>query len=65
MFSEGFRDKIFDTKTVAALQHALADQSSIVRTKVVKFLIAAIAQGVLQYVRGIFVPNRLQRAFGT
>ena len=57
MFSEGFRDKIFDTETVAALRHALADKAVVVRTEVIKFYIAAIAQGVLHCFRGIYIPK--------
>ena len=47
MFVEGFREKIFDTMTVAALRHALADKASVVRIEAVKFFIAAVAQGML------------------
>ena len=36
---------IFDTKTVAALVCALADEDSNVRAEVVVFFIAAVAQG--------------------
>ena len=65
MFAEGFRDKIFDTETVAVLRCALADKYSAVRTEAVKFFIAAIAQGVLHCFRGILIPKCLQRAFET
>ena len=63
MFAEGVRDKIFDTKTVAALRFALVDEDSVVEA--VKFFIAAIAQGVVHCFRGIFLLKCLQRAFGT
>ena len=65
MSAEGFRDKIFDTKTIVALGRALADKASVVRTEAVKFFNASLAQGVLHYFRRIFIPNFLQRAFGT
>jgi HEAT repeat protein len=35
IFAEGFRDKIFDTETVAALVHALGDEDSNVRSSAV------------------------------
>ena len=64
MFAEGFRDKIFDIETIDVLVGALLDKASLVRAEVVKFFIAAIAQGVLHCIRGIFIPKCLQRAFG-
>ena len=57
MFSEGFRDKIFDSKTVAAFRRALTDEDSVVEA--VRFFVAAIVQGVLHCFRGIFIPKCL------
>jgi hypothetical protein len=65
MFAGGFRDKIFDTNTVATLGRALGDGDSNVRSSVVKFFTAAIAQGELGCSHRIFILKYLQRAFGT
>ena len=65
MSAEGFRGKIFDTESIAALGCALVDKASVLRTEAVKFFIAAIAQGVLHCFRGLFIPKYLQRALGT
>ena len=59
MFAEGFRDKIFDTETVAALRRALlvAYNKASVRSEAVKFFIAAIAQGVHHCLVGYSYQN--------
>ena len=65
IFAEGFRDKVFDTKIVAALGHALGDTHTNVRTSVVEFFTAAVVQGALHCFDRIFIPKYLQRGFGT
>ena len=45
MFAEGFRDKIFDTETVAALRRSLlVAYKASVRSEAVKFFIASAKQ---------------------
>ena len=56
MFAEGFRDKIFDTETIAVFGCALVDKASVFRTEAVKFFITAIAQGALYCFRRVFLP---------
>ena len=65
IFAGGLWDKIFVTGTVAAFGHALDGRDSYVRTSMVKFFTAAIAQGALQFFRRIFSLKYLQRVFGT
>jgi len=55
LFTEGFRDKIFDTEMVATLGHALGHEDVDIRTSGVEILTAALAQGVLHYFYGIFI----------
>jgi hypothetical protein len=43
--TEGFRDKIFNTKIVAALGRALSDTDYMVTGSAVEFFSAATAQG--------------------
>jgi hypothetical protein len=47
IFVEDFRDRIFDTEIIAALGRALKDESSDVRSSVVKIFTVAMAQGAL------------------
>ena len=49
IFPEGMRDKIFDTKIIAALGRALGDSFSSPRRSAVEFFTAALAQGVLLF----------------
>jgi len=65
VFAEGSWDKIFDTKTIAALGHALSSKTYHLRSSVVNFFTAAVAQGVLHCCDGILIPKYLQRGFGT
>ena len=65
MIAEGVRDKIFDAEIVSALGRALSDKDSNVGRSAINFFTAAIAQGAPRCFRGIFIPNHLQRAFGT
>lgn len=65
IFSEGFRDKIFDIETVTALGHALGHKDVDIRSSAVKILTAAVTQGVLCYFYRIFILNCSQRGFGT
>ena len=64
IFTDGFRDKIFDTKIVAALVHALDDTSFDLRTSAVKIFTAVTAQGALSCFHGILTPKYSQRGFG-
>jgi len=48
VFADEFRDKIFNTEMVTAIAHALSDESSFLRSSVVEFFTAAVAQGVLR-----------------
>jgi len=68
MFSEGFRDKIFNTEIIAALGRALSDKTSRydhLRISAVNFFTAAVAQGARHFFDGILIPKYLQRGFGT
>ena len=65
MLAGGFRDNIFDTETAATLRRALCDKNLDGRPSAVKIFTVAIAEGVLRYFRGIFIPKYLQGAFGT
>ena len=65
IFADGFRDKIFDTVIVAALGRALSDETSYLRSGVVEFFTAAVAQGALRFFHRIFIPTYDQRGFGT
>ena len=66
MFAEGLWDKIFVTGTIAALGHALGDKDFNIRTSMVKFFTAAIAQGALLFFFcRIYLLKFLQRVFGT
>ena len=65
IFAEGFRDKIFDTETFAALGRALGDKSFDIRIKVVELFTVAMAQGALHCSCRIFIPKYFQRVFGT
>ena len=68
VFSEGFRDKIFNTEIIAALGNALSDKTSRynhLRISAVNFFTAAVAQGALRFFDGILIPNYSQRGFGT
>lgn len=61
---EGFRDKIFDTETIAALRRALSNEDSYIRSSTVEFFTAAVAQGALHCFPGILIPTCSQRGFG-
>ena len=60
-----FRDKIFDTETIATLGRALDDQDFIVRRSAVELFTAAMAQGGAHCFYRIVIPKYSQRAFGT
>jgi hypothetical protein len=47
IFPDGFRDKIFDTETVATIGRALEGSDKSTRQSAVKFFTAAAAQGAL------------------
>ena len=64
-FADGFRDEIFDTKIVAALRHALANESQDLSNSEVEFFTAAMAQGALNFFYGRFISKYSQRDFGT
>ena len=54
--TEGFRDKIFDTKILSVLVQALDDDSDTTRRmNVIKIFTSAIAQGVPDVYNGIFI----------
>jgi hypothetical protein len=65
IFTEGFRDKIFDAEIVAALGRALSDENYDLRNNAVEIFTAAIAQGAPCCFYGIFTPKYVQRGFGT
>jgi len=66
IFAEGFRDKIFDTETIAALLgRALRDNVDDVRTSVVKSFTAAMAQGAPHCFHATFVLKISQLHFDT
>ena len=52
IFAGGLWDKIFVTGTVAALGDALSDRDFNIRTSMVKFFTAAIAQGAPHFFAG-------------
>lgn len=62
---EGFRNKIFDTEIIAALERALNDEKDDIRSSTVHIFTAAISQGALCFFHGIFIPKYLQRVVGT
>jgi hypothetical protein len=64
-FAEGFRDKIFDSEIIAALEYALNEQDYGIRSSIVQVFTAAIGQGVLCYFTMIFITKCSQRVFGT
>ena len=57
IFADGFRGKIFNTEIVAALGHALSNDTSYLRSSVVEFFTAAVAQGALRLLYGILIPK--------
>jgi len=59
LFTEGLRDKIFDTEIIAALGRALSDETSYIRNSAVEIFTAAVAQGALRCFHGIFIPKYL------
>ena len=54
MIAEGFRDKIFDIKLVAALGRALGDEDYDTKSSAFEIFTAAIAQGAPHHFHGIF-----------
>ena len=50
---EGFRNKIFDTEIIAALERALNDEKDDIRSSTVHIFTAAISQGALFFSRHI------------
>ena len=65
IFSDGFRDKIFDMEFITVLGHALDDKNSNMRNSAVDIFIAAIAQGTLSLFFMILILKYLQMAFRT
>ena len=65
IFAEGFRDKLFDTETIATLGRALDDEDLFVKCSAVELFTAAMAQGGAHCFYRIFILKYLQRAFGT
>jgi hypothetical protein len=65
LFTEGFRDKIFDAEILTTLRCALSHESYYNGSGVVELFTAAVAQGAPQFFHGIFMPTYLQRGFGT
>ena len=65
IFAEGFRDKLFDTETIATLGFALDDRNHFVRMCAVELFTAAMAQGGAHCFYRIFILKYSQRAFGT
>ena len=65
IFTEGIRDKIFDTEIVAALGRALGHSDYSARSSTVEFFTAALAQGALLCFHGILSLKYSQRGFGT
>ena len=63
--AEGFRDKLFDTETVAAFIRAIRDKDPYVRCSAVKLFTAAMAQGEAHCFYRIFILKYSQRAFET
>jgi len=53
----GIRDKIFDSKILAALGHALEDEDWTIRQNMVKFFTAAIAQSMPYFFSSVFILN--------
>ena len=64
IFAEGFRDKIFDAKIVAALGRTLTRETSDLGSSLVGFFMVAMDQGVLHCFDKIFIPKYSQRVFG-
>jgi hypothetical protein len=54
-FAEGFRDKIFNTEIIAALEHALNDEDSYIRSRTVEIFTVPVAQGGLYCFYRIFI----------
>jgi hypothetical protein len=66
IFLDGFRDKIFDTKIVAALRrHISRFPFNDGRQSAVEFFTAAVAQGALLCFDGILTLKYSQPGFGT
>ena len=67
IFVEGFRDKLFDTETIAAFIRALRDEYATddVRSSTIKLFTAAMAQGEAHCFYRIFILKYSQRAFET
>ena len=65
IFADDFRAKKFETGTVTRSVRVIGDRVSVLESEMVKFFIAAIAQGALRCFHGIFILKCLQRAFGT
>ena len=66
IFAEGFRDKIFDTKIVNMLGHALSNENHTeTSSTVVTIFTAALAQGVAHCFQKILMLTYSQRGFGT
>ena len=61
----GFRDKIFHTEIITALGCILSNEAYYIESGVVEFFTAAVAQGVLHCLYGIFILKYSQRGFGT
>ena len=61
----GCQGKIFDTEIVAALGCALNDIDFNIRRSAVQIFTAAVAQGELHCLHGIFIPKYSQRSFDT
>ena len=65
IFTEDFRDKLFDAEITAALERARNDRDSSVRKSMFNVFTAAIAQGVLHCFFVIRIPKYSQMVFGT
>jgi hypothetical protein len=65
IFAEGFRDKIFNTDIVAALGHALTNETSDLGSSLVEFFTTAVAEGALPCFDRIFILKYWKRGFGT
>jgi hypothetical protein len=69
IFTEGFRDKIFDAEIVATLGRALSlDEESedyYIKRSVVDFFSVAADQGAFYCFYGMLIPKYSQRDFGT
>jgi len=60
IFAEGFRDKIFHPEIIAALGHALSGATYYLRSCVVNFFAATIAEGALHCFDMVFILKYLQ-----